>query len=697
MYKLLRNFALGAACALGASSAVAQTAADIQGYYRVQNVETGKYVVVNGPFTTAPSEDLSNSLTNAGTVMRLRAFSDRKGQRYKIGNLSSQGIEVFGAPVENYYERMYELIEQIDLSDYLGAAYSLQRVGSEIGYIATGRMLIESLFIIVTGRLDKELPKLTEEQITAMGFSAGEVKEGLLTEFAKRFNSEVSEKLDLHAYLEPVNESEGTYRLYFNWIDCTGVSEFYLKNEQNKREFELGFACMREYMKSKDGLGSGETIDSAEAALWNSWGYSEFATKYADTLDSNGVYHLTYEKIFADPELLYNWLKMYIERFLDPEKAPDAEVLGINFKDFAAEMQRHEIMKGFLKYIPSIQMNQKLYLTSGRFSDGKNEFSTMGTTSDGAARFGLLGEEYAIKAGNAAVWKLCPISAQSNNHFAIKTTGSRINKLNLDNAEFAAVYVDFPMKVLSDKMIIKNLGAGATPKSVEKTNLGHIDYVEIPDEDLTLVPRRSCVLIQIPEDADYQDYIVEIPWEAQSGDYNPEVENRPGGLPVSNDVIGTQHAPAHRAASSSDVVYHGTLLSTRTDGASLKGLLGIDADMDANSVYDLTTREDKGSAEDGRENEIISTPWYAEADTLPANHAFILAPKTDTSGNARSEAGISLEMPEDEMPPVVTGINGIGVEENFEQNVIYDLQGRRADHVVSGGIYILNGKKILVK
>ena len=47
-----------------------------------------------------------------------------------------------------------------------------------------------------------------------------------------------------------------------------------------------------------------------------------------------------------------------------------------------------------------------------------------------------------------------------------------------------------------------------------------------------------------------------------------------------------------------------------------------------------------------------------------------------------------------------TGIVNIGANGNIlngENNGIYDLQGRKIETVTKGGIYIVNGKKVLVK
>jgi hypothetical protein len=43
----------------------------------------------------------------------------------------------------------------------------------------------------------------------------------------------------------------------------------------------------------------------------------------------------------------------------------------------------------------------------------------------------------------------------------------------------------------------------------------------------------------------------------------------------------------------------------------------------------------------------------------------------------------------------VTNISNIAVEN--AENVIYDITGRRVNEITEAGIYIVNGKKVLVK
>ena len=676
--------------------AMAQDAQPIEGYFRVQSAlneqDNGGYVEVRGPFTTAPDRTLEQAQVSAGTVMRLRAFPEtHDGKlRYKIGNLSSQGIEVFGAPHDDYLTDLFAIAGDIDTSNFEAAAYGLQRAAAKTGYIATGRMAVQALFQVVAERLDDEVGSLPQEVKDQLGIDASQEK---LKDFAIRFNKEVSANLDLHAYLEPV--AEGQYRLYFHWIDCTKVSEFYLANEQNKKSFELGFACMRQYMNNKAGLNSGERIDDDEAALWKSWGY-DISDKYGDlyvegTNGELGYYQMSYEKIFADHEVLYNWLKMYIGRFLDPEKAPDASILGINFKDFAAEMQKHAIMQGFLKYIPSIQEGQRLYLANGRFSDGVNEYSTVGTVSDNSNHFGLLAQAQADAAGDAAVWNVIPVDENTENYFAIDPVGHRVNKPAEDDGHLLAIYVDFPFEkvdgsTLKFKAIAKTMGV----QTIELPNLGTVNYVELPEEEISIVPRTTAALVESYSDL-VEDNIVRIVYEAQDSDYDPEVNNDPGEttpqFPVTDEEVATQHAPA-RAEAAQTATSYGVLLSTPATQTALKHMAGIDVNLTGKKAYDLTTRDECKSAET---KEAMSTPWFSEAGVIPANHAFLIATE-DVNLSA-----VSLGVPADEEPLVPSTIDEVGVDTPSQPDVIYDLQGRRVSSVEPGVVYILNGKKIVVR
>ncbi|MCC8037965.1 MAG: hypothetical protein LIP02_07525 [Bacteroidales bacterium] len=681
--------------ALAATMGFSASAADaITGYFRVQSAlgtsdGTG-YVEVKSPFRTAPDNTKAEALTKPGTVMRLRAFPVvRKSQTidYMVCNLSSQGIEVFGTPKSDYMDAIEEIFTDINLNNYRMAAYDLQRVGRDLGYMATGRVIVQALFEVVATRLDDEIAKLTDEQKASLGTAS---MTETLAEFAQRFNKEVSANIDLFAYLEPVSGQQ--YRLYFNWIDCTSVSKFYLANEQNKKSFEIGFECMRHYMSTKSGLSSGETIDASEYALWKSWGY-DLDVNYHDCYNSEkNRYDLTYEKIFADHELLYNWLKMYVERFLDPEKAPDAEILGINFVDFATEMQKHEIMQGFLKYIPSIQEGQKLYLTSGRFTDGVNEFSTVGTVSDNSQMFGLLGETQAKAAGNAAIWNLIPMDTEDN-YLSIPAVAHRTNKPNEEDGHLIAWYVDFPFEMLTpDNAKLMPMSSSYSLQSKVLQNLGiTAKYITVNNE-VSKVDRQTPVLVDM-KTTTLADNIVKIIWADQDNDYTPTDTGSDGFIIGGDDDEIDIQRDVDVSTTSTAVVY-GVLLDTAVDKDILYHEWLIEYDPTSQMVYDLGTRENK--IEGGRTDGAVvymNTPWFFTTSTIPANHTILVADNTDVPTNP--ERMISLNEAADEYDPL-TGVSTIGVDSTEGTQAIYDLQGRRVNTVVPGNIYIMGGQKILV-
>lgn len=668
-------------------TAGAMTAAEpIQGYFRVQSSagiasNTG-IVEVQGPMTTAPDVTVEQALTKAGTVMRLRAVPETvNGQlRYKIGNLSSQGIEVFGAPQSNIDAALDELLNDLNTGDFNAMAYSLARKAGSAGYISTGRLLIEAMFEMVAGRLDGEVSSLSAEQREHLGITADQEP---LADFARRFNREVSDAMDLFAYLEPTGVAN-EYRLYFNWLDCSKVSEFYLKNEQNKKSFEIGFECMRQYMNNKPGLASGEKIDDNEAAMWRDWGY-DLSSKYSQYYDAETHrYDLTYEMIFADHELLYNWLKMYVERFLDPAKAPDASILGINFKDFATEMHRHELMQGFLKYIPSMQEGQKLYLTNGRFSDGVNVFSTVGTVSDNSSEFGLLAETQANAAGDAAKWVLRPVDETSENDYFALVPNATI-EMGEKYEKMAAVYFDFPIAKIDGSKLMFHAFTPTTLGTKTLKNFGDVEYVDL-DAETEEIGRQQSALIEFVSDQPVANK-VRIVWEAQAGDYDPEVSVDTSEIPVSDEVITIQRV----AAQNGETVSHGVLLAAPVTTNHLNNYCKIDGDFErTHSAYVFGSKTYKASTDDELNGLTVTTPWFNEATRIPANSTIIV------SGKNKNQNAVSLGEPVDGQHPTTTGVAEIEITDGAAGE-LYDLQGHRVSVPQPGNIYILDGKKILVR
>ena len=88
----------------------------------------------------------------------------------------------------------------------------------------------------------------------------------------------------------------------------------------------------------------------------------------------------------------------------------------------------------------------------------------------------------------------------------------------------------------------------------------------------------------------------------------------------------------------------------------------------------------------GRKGDVLGFYLPNERMTsIAGNRAYF-----DISTNNAAQKGFSLNF------DVVSGINNAVVSNN-NQGVIYDLTGRRVNNTVKGGIYICNGKKIIIK
>ena len=65
------------------------------------------------------------------------------------------------------------------------------------------------------------------------------------------------------------------------------------------------------------------------------------------------------------------------------------------------------------------------------------------------------------------------------------------------------------------------------------------------------------------------------------------------------------------------------------------------------------------------------------------------------------KAVLAEQVPADAVYPTLYGVHPTGISEiateNGDVNAIYDLQGRKIEKLSKGGIYIVNGKKVLVK
>ena len=627
-----------AGCALYALSAQSVGAADLSGYFRIQNAagiaDNKGYVQVRGAFTAQADQTYQQATTEAGTVFYLEANKTAKGTEnlLQVTSLRSQGIEVVGEPIADYMKAVKDIIMTPEgTENQEEALWALVRGGFQHGYTSVGRAFLQTMIEIVATRLDSE------------GFSDKDAEE--LANFAERFNHEVADNIDLHIYLEPVGN---TYRLLYDTPDLQCVSDWYLKDE-NKATFEKGFNAMRHYLTTKSGIGTGETLSADEIAEMQGWGYDP-TEKHADLL-KDGTLMTTYETIFADPDLLFNWLKLNMIKFTDENRCPQISLMGFYLPDFAVEMKKHALTAQLISYFPRLTTNQRVYLT-----DGKNgKFGHLDFTSVAGAE--------AI--GDGAKWVLHPITAEDDSYLAFNYKG-------IDSeGYYASVYTDFPMRPADPQ----NTSFWTLSDETRKITISGLEYEYHELTQVENVEARTPVLIQMTT-ADASNHRI-LPVYSLSMPLPPAE-----GFLVGDEEIAVQRAKRRVADLGQESPFKGVLLDTQATTSEFKNKWGIDYDTESTPAHLLTTRNTTTGD---------NVLWYsrvAEGTKIPANEACLVKPTS-------VRHGFAVKPIED---AVITGIEGINADAEADGTLrIYNLQGVQVDSMESGQIYIVNGKKILVK
>ena len=104
----------------------------------------------------------------------------------------------------------------------------------------------------------------------------------------------------------------------------------------------------------------------------------------------------------------------------------------------------------------------------------------------------------------------------------------------------------------------------------------------------------------------------------------------------------------------------------------------------------LGSKTYKASTDDELNGLTVTTPWFNEATRIPANSTIIV------SGKNKNQNAVSLGEPVDGQHPTTTGVAEIEITDGAAGE-LYDLQGHRVSVPRPGNIYILDGKKILVR
>ena len=611
----------------------------IEGYFRIQSKacesSDGGYIQVTGPFTARPDQNFSQAATEPGSVMYVKAYPEIVNGKtcHRIVNLRSQGIELCGGIDNDYMAKFNDIIGSTTgtSSTFEELMWAMVRQGFVDGYTSVGRVALEAMITIVAARLEQE-----------PGVETGE-----LEAFAKRFATEVADKINLSFYLEG-NEADG-FRIFYDVPNLQCVSDWYLKAE-NKETFEKGMAAMRTYLTSKGGIGTGENFDPSEIAEMQAWGY-DITAKY--TPGDKGIIASSYEEIFADPDLLFNWLKLNMIKFMDPERCPKITLRGYYLPDISTELRKHQLSNMLIGYFPDIMTDCRYFITNGK-----------GQSSSGILDFS--NEQHADEMGDYSRWLLKPVTADDAAYLCFPAQAQDAD------GYYAAVYTDFPMKVVNPEDTKFYVLDGETKTAtIGETE---ISYYELQPIEVDVVPARTPVLVEMTTENHTSHRIVpdyELVWNLS------EVPAAPTDFPVSDKVTTIQRV-ASQAASESD--FKGVLLDTPISAAGFALRWNMPYDETENPVHALTTAGHAGTK---------SGCWFDKQTSgmLPANSAVLMKPTTSLDS-------YKIKMPEPEIP---TAVEMVAADASYEDVVVFDLAGRRVLNPRSGNIYIINGKKVMIR
>ncbi len=622
----------------------------IKGYFRIQNVAEATsdagYINVTGPFTARPVSTFEEAGNAPGTVMYVEAYPATVNGTacHKIMHLRSQGIDLFGEPADDFMSRFEDIFTNTtgNVSVPEELMWSMVRHGFTDGYTSVARTALEGMFVMVASRLADEMTEVTSEE---------------MEDFAKRFATEVADKINLNFFLEPMQD--GSFRIFYDMPTMDIVSEWYLKDE-NKTLLEYGMEGLRRYFSDKVGAEStGETFTAAEVKEMKDWGY-DITAKYP--AEADGSVASSYEQIFADPTLLFNWLKLSIIKFTDPNRCPDIEIRGMSLPLMAEALNSHQLTAMMIGYLPDVQPGGRYYITNGKGSNtaGILDFSNQ-THVDEMDGYGK--------------WYLKPVTDADDAYFCVTSTAEQ------DDLHYAAVYLDFPVSAADSSLTkLYTLSASTLTATVNDVDIDYYELEEIGADGA--VAAQTPIIVEMTTEVSSAHRLVpeyELVWNP--GAAAPEQPEDPADevkeVPVSDTVVSGQQRIVHRA-SGSDTGFTGVLLDTPITKEGFALRWDKEYDPKTNPVHMLRTTALGGTQ---------SGLWFVKvgSGTVPANTAILMQPTTALDAYKVTEP----------VPDSETSVSGIGTAE--KETVIYDLNGMRVVNPQSGVIYIVNGKKVLVK
>ena len=644
--------------------------AAIDGYYRIQNgygitenngqSKDGHYVQVTDAAWAAPNQTAAATKTEPGSVIYLKA-TPVSDDMLRVENLRSQGIEVVGGTARKDFLELYNSLGKMTTEQ----RYEYLRKAQQEGYIFTGRALLEAGIYAVANELVK-------------GYEAPEDVKDLSSEF----NKQIADALDIDMYMTRTQLSNGqeAWTLKEHVLNFDKISDFVTKNIDR---FKEGFTAMRKVW----GTTTGETIETEEVQTLSELGYNIKDDKtlssgdYPVKLKDDGSCQTSYEAIFTHPELLYYWLKLNVWKMLNnPDNYKDAlqSMTGSDYlyKAFK-EMGGHDTV---MRYIRRLHYDTDYYLIDGYVSNGAE--GNEGDKYTNLGRFGFCNNNTTSSyypaelstAKDGGKWVLKQVTADDDSYFGIKASDKF---QGLDGHYYSTLCVDFPIDVTK-------CSEGLHFYSVDG-NLG---------------------------EAETRNYSDGQKWTYRYITLNEITDVVPAGLPVIVETENTDASKNRIVPVVSNQTYEGTTLlkgiffnagkSNADDsyGSVIENIMENLFDYQYNNMADALNHR-YGISYDATSQKIFTLQknandthnpmgfYHYTGTSLSHNKAFMVIDNSAVSAGAKIYIGYQ--------DGAATGIDNINVDATQPHtDAIYDLQGRRVAKPMQGGIYIINGKKVVI-
>ena len=642
----------------------------IEGYYRIQNgygitenngkSEDGHYVQVTDAAWAAPNQTADETKTEPGSVIYLKA-TPVSDDMLRVDNLRSQGIEVVGGTARKDFMELYNSLGDMTAEK----RYGYLREAQQEGYIFTGRALLEAGIYAVANELVK-------------GYEAPEDVKTL----SKEFNKQIADALDIDMYMTRTQLTNGqeAWTLKEHVLNFDKISDFV---KTNMSRFKPGFDAMRRVW----GTTTGETIEADEVATLSDLGYNIKDDKtlstgeYPVTLNADGTCQTTYEAIFTHPEFLYYWLKLNVWKMLNnPDNYKDAlqRMTGSDYlyKAFK-EMGGHDTV---MRYIRRLHYDTDYYLIDGYVSNGTE--GKEGDKYTPLGRFGFCNNNTTSSyypaelstAQDGGKWVLKQVTADDDNYFGVNASDKF---QGLDGHYYSTLCVDFPIDVTK-------CSEGLHFYSVDG-NLG---------------------------EAVTKDYGEGQKWTYRYITLNEITDVVPAGLPVIVETENTDASNNRIVPVVSDKTYEGTTLlkgiffnagkSNASDGYGsvieniMENLFDYKYDNMADALnhrygisYDANTQKIFTLQKNAKDTHNPMGFYHYTGKSLSQNKAFMVIDNSAVPAGAKIYFGYQ--------GGTVTGVDNINVDgTQHHTDAIYDLQGKRVAKPMKGGIYIINGKKVVI-